>query len=171
MGGWGKALEVVTLAVAGAAIFFLGRTTSRSRDPLEQEVAQLHNLVRHVAADVARIDSHAACPPTAGALTQEATLPRDDLKQAVNEVLDQREKVTQAETVRHTPPVDAEAHGKGERIIDVAMARKEWTEQDRADLRQLFPLMGDDERRNIVQRLSVSFNQREMSSNFPGPPF
>jgi hypothetical protein len=165
------ALEGLVLSAAGTVIFFLGRSTNRSLDPLEREVAQLHALVQHVGADVTRIEPCAACPPCSGALAQEAALPRDDLKQAVNEVLDQREKVTQAEAVRHAPPVDAEAHGKGERIIDGALARKEWTEQDRTDLHQLFPLMGDDERRAILGRISVAFNKKEMSSHLPGPPF
>jgi len=70
------------------------------------------------------------------------------------------------------PPLEAvAAHQEGLRRVDAALGARQWSEEDARVLRRLLGAMTDDQREEVISRLSVSINAGRLDVQVQGMPF
>jgi hypothetical protein len=176
----------VRLVLTGAVTGLLGFWAGHAVSPASAGDDELRQLVLAHDAQLAALRTQAPPPVLQGSCTTVASLSatdsaaiRAELARIVREELGTAERAPAAEPPppekpRAEEPPDPEhqaLHQDAQRLVDVALNARRWTDRDAESFQRLAPLLPEAKRQALMQQLVMAINEGRLQVETRGPPF
>ncbi|HLL53202.1 MAG TPA: hypothetical protein VK447_06645 [Myxococcaceae bacterium] len=164
----------LTLVLTGAAGFAAGRSTAPARNQdevlnaLKEQTARMDALALRMASGGGRCAVAAPLDPAA-VRAEVARAVREELAPSPDKPVRPRDEARE-EKPSPSPESLAAAEQAG-RLLDTALQRKQWGEEQAQEFRRLMIPLDDEQRRALLIRITTALNSGQLEVTTRGRPF